>query len=126
MELSAPEEEIKCFVIGGCGKGIPFYRALQKAGIPFAAGIIQENDIDMITASALAGEAVVCPPFSAADDVLIDKAKSVIDKCRYVIDSGCPTGQYNNAVDILREYAEKNGKKIITELSGIADIQPIG
>lgn len=80
----------------------------------------------MITASALAGEAVVCPPFSAADDVLIDKAKSVIDKCRYVIDSGCPTGQYNNAVDILREYAEKNGKKIITELSGIADIQPIG
>ena len=95
-------------------------------GIPFAAGIIPENDIDMITASALAGDIVVCPPFSSADDGLIDKAKSIIDKCRYVIDSRCPAGQYNTAADILREYAEKRGKIIVSELSGIAAIKMRG
>ena len=123
MELSAPMGEPQCFVIGGCGKGIPFYRALQKAGIPFAAGIIPENDIDMITASALAGEVVVCEPFSAPDNVLIEKAKRIIDRCQYVVDSGCPAGQYNNSADILREYAETNRKKIISTLSEITEIK---
>ena len=120
VELSAPKGDIGCFVIGGGGKGIPFYRALQKAGIPFAAGIIPENDIDMITASALAGETVVCAPFSAPDEALIENAERFIDRCGLVIDSGCPVGQYNTAADILREYAETHGKRILTALSDVA------
>lgn len=122
VELSAPTGDTECFVIGGGGKGIPFYRALQKAGIPFAAGIIPENDIDMITASALAGETVVSAPFTAADTELINRAKGIIDRCRYIVDSGCPVGQYNTAADTLREYAKANRKIIITELLEIPEI----
>ena len=39
LELSAPEGEIRCFVIGGNGTGIPIYRELQKKNVAFAAGI---------------------------------------------------------------------------------------
>ena len=53
VELSAPTGEVRCFVIGGGGFGIPFYRALQKRGIAFAAGILQPNDMDMAVASVL-------------------------------------------------------------------------
>lgn len=123
VELSAPKGDIRCFVIGGCGKGIPFYRALQKAGIPFAAGIIPENDIDMITASALACETVVCEPFSAAGEQLIEKSERIIDRCEWIVDSGCPVGQYNTAADILREYAKTKGKRILTALSEAAEIK---
>ncbi len=126
VELSAPEGDIRCFVIGGCGKGIPFYRALQKAGIPFAAGIIPENDIDMITASALAGETVVCAPFSAADEHLIEKSERIIDRCEWIVDSGCPAGQYNTAADILREYAKTHGKRVLTALSDVSEIESQG
>ena len=42
------------FVIGGNGTGIPFYRALRKKGIPFTAGILQGNDLDVSVARPLA------------------------------------------------------------------------
>ena len=35
----------KVFVIGGGGAGIPVYHRLQRQNIPFAAGILQENDV---------------------------------------------------------------------------------
>ena len=38
--------EPEVFVIGGGGSGIPVYRQLQRQGIPFAAGVIPENDLD--------------------------------------------------------------------------------
>ena len=42
------------FVIGGGGSGVPLYRALARQGIPFAAGVLPENDLDVPTARALA------------------------------------------------------------------------
>ena len=43
--------EPQVFVIGGGGSGIPVYRRLQRQGIPFAAGVIHENDIEYPIAS---------------------------------------------------------------------------
>ena len=51
------------FVIGGNGSGIPVYRKLQRQGVPFAAGILSENDIDYPVARALASEVVSEAPF---------------------------------------------------------------
>ena len=46
LELERPAGRPQVFVIGGGGSGIPVYRRLQRRGVPFAAGILQENDLD--------------------------------------------------------------------------------
>ena len=51
------------FVIGGNGSGIPVYRKLQRMGIPFAAGILHENDMDYPIAVALAAKVISEAPF---------------------------------------------------------------
>ena len=66
VELSAVSGEPQVFVIGGGGSGVPVYRALQRAGIPFAAGILPESDLDYPTAKALAAELYGIPAFAAA------------------------------------------------------------
>ena len=66
VELPAVSGEPQVFVIGGGGSGVPVYRALQRAGIPFAAGILPESDLDYPTAKALAAELYGIPAFAAA------------------------------------------------------------
>ena len=67
VELPAVPGEPQVFVIGGGGSGIPVYRALQRAGIPFAAGILPESDLDWPTANALSAELFSVPAFAAVD-----------------------------------------------------------
>lgn len=68
VELPAVSGEPKVFVIGGGGSGVPAYRALQRAGVPFAAGILPESDLDFPVAKALAAELVSVPAFSAINE----------------------------------------------------------
>ena len=58
VELEAVKGEAKVFVIGGNGTGIQIYRKLQKQGIPFAAGILWENDREYPVAEALATQVI--------------------------------------------------------------------
>ena len=67
-ELHRVEGEPQVFVIGGGGSGIPLYRALQRAGVPFAAGILPKSDLDDPVASALASELFGIPAFSIASE----------------------------------------------------------
>lgn len=53
VELSKPTGDAKAFLIGGAGCGVRYYRALQKANIPFTAGILWENDVDYAIASVV-------------------------------------------------------------------------
>ena len=46
LEMEPVKGKPQVFVIGGNGSGIPVYRRLQRMGIPFAAGILHENDVD--------------------------------------------------------------------------------
>ena len=54
VELAKAEGEAEVFVISSGGSGIPVYRNLQKAKIPFSAGILYTNDIDYHLAEHLA------------------------------------------------------------------------
>ena len=54
VELAKAEGETEVFVISSGGSGIPVYRNLQKAKIPFSAGILYTNDIDYHLAKHLA------------------------------------------------------------------------
>ena len=58
LEMGAPAGKPQVFVIGGNGRGIPVYRKLQRAGIPFIAGVIHSNDLDYDVAKALAAEVI--------------------------------------------------------------------
>ena len=123
IELAAPQGKARCFVVGGCGCGIPFYRALQKRGIPFAAGILMGNDIDLAVASPLAEYVVKTPPFSTISQGDIEKAKKVIDSVNAVIDCGSPDGELNRFNSELLSYAAGRGKTIIKTLAELKETE---
>lgn len=121
VELSAPMGEVRCFVIGGGGFGIPFYRALRKRGIAFAAGILQPNDMDMAVASVLARTVLCTEPFMPVSESLVGKARKAIDSVDFVIDCGCPVGDFNKANADLLSYAREKGKKVVRSLKELSE-----
>lgn len=109
LEMERPTGIPRVFVIGGNGKGIPVYRKLQRAGIPFAAGVIHQNDTDYEVAKALAVSVVSEKPFSPVSAESYEKAKQLMSCCEKVIcciDVFGP-GNFKNH-DLLAE-AEKLG-----------------
>ena len=112
MELAAPEGTPQVFVIAGAGNGRKTYRRLQRAGIPFATGILYENDLDYPAAKALSAEIVSARSFEPVDDALIEKAKELIDACEGVICDRTGFGTYEQFNSRLYEYAVSTGKII--------------
>ena len=76
------------FVISSGGTGIPVYRRLQKEHIPFAAGILYENDMDYRLARLLAAEVITEEPFEEIREETLQKAFETIGKCKRVINAG--------------------------------------
>ena len=62
IELPGIKGEPEVLVISSGGSGIPVYRKLRKERIPFAAGILYENDIDCELARQLAVEVITEKP----------------------------------------------------------------
>ena len=123
IELASPCGKVRCFVVGGGGCGIPYYRALQKRGISFAAGILLGNDIDLAVAAPLAEHVVKIPPFMQASSGDIEAAKKLIDSVGVVIDCGCPEGELNRFNSELISYASEQGKTIIRSLAALAEAE---
>ena len=80
MELEAPQGAPAVFVIAGAGTGRSIFRQLQRKGIPFAAGILYENDLDYPTAKALAVQVLSAEPFEAVSEEQILAARYWIDQ----------------------------------------------
>lgn len=98
------------FVIGGGGAGIPVYHRLVREGIPFAAGILQENDLETATALTSAAEVVLAKAFCPMEEEQVQRAKKMIDSCRECICAVRDFGPLNEENRILMEYAKQNGK----------------
>lgn len=84
-EAPAVQGTPKVFVIGGGGSGIPVYRRLQRQGIPFAAGVIHENDLDYPVARSLAAELVTEKAFEPVSEESVQRALAIMEKCDEVI-----------------------------------------
>lgn len=110
IELPAPEGEPEVFVISSGGTGIPVYRRLQKEHIPFAAGILYENDMDYRLARLLAAEVITEEPFEEIREETLQKAIETIGKCKRVINAGVKIGTWNIGIERLLERAEIEGK----------------
>lgn len=108
-ELPAVRGMPEVFVIGGGGAGIPVYRRLQRQGIPFATGVLQENDVDYPVAAALAAELIAEKPFELISPETFDRALQVIRACRAVICCCKTFGAMNEGNRRLKQEAEKAG-----------------
>lgn len=84
-ELEAVRGEPRVFVIAGCGTGTSVFRQMQRKAVPFAAGILYENDLDYPVARALASEVISVKPFMPMDEKSYEQAKKVMDRCEKVI-----------------------------------------
>jgi len=113
VELKKPEGTPQVFVIGGNGCGLPAYRALQKKRLPFAAGILFENDLEFDAAKALAAEVVSVEAFEAIDEETVSRAQACILRCQAVLDAGAPLGTLNQANGKLLNYAKERSIRIV-------------
>lgn len=109
VELSKPTGDPKVFVVGGGGWGIPFYRELQKRQLPFAAGILYENDVDYPVARGLSDHVISAPAFSIMGRQHLDEAARWMAQCGLVIDAGTPAGELNALNRELLSLAREKG-----------------
>lgn len=110
LEMEPPSGEAQVFVIGGGGSGIGIYRRLQRQGIPFAAGVLHESDLDYPVAQALAARVVTEAPFSPIGEESFRLAQAAMAACARVL---CPLdafGPVNEKNRLLRQLAEEAGK----------------
>lgn len=112
VELSPVRGTPEVFVLCGCGTGTAVFRRLQRSGIPFAAGILWENDLDYPSARALASELVSVKPFCRMDASVPERAKELIQNCREVICTVNPEemGELSETYKELLEYAKVQNK----------------
>ncbi|MCD7757707.1 MAG: ABC transporter ATP-binding protein [Clostridiales bacterium] len=115
VELPRPEGKPKVFVIGGAGYGVPVYRRLQREQIPFAAGILFENDVDTPVARALAAEVFTVPAFELVSEEVFAAARAAMLCIGAVLDAGCPVGAFNRCNGRLLEAAREAGVPVFTD-----------
>lgn len=117
IELPAPEGKPEIFVIGGNGTGISVYRQLQKRGIPFAVGILAENDADTQIARALAAQIITERAFEPFTEQTYQQAKESMESCKTVICTLEHFGTVNEPCRWLMQLAKEQHKlKDIQEL----------
>jgi iron complex transport system ATP-binding protein len=108
--LERPEGAPELFVIGGGGTGLAVYNRLQRQNIPFAAGILQENDVEYAAASALAACVFSEKAFFPVSEETFLRAKQMLGSCKTCICALTEFGPYNERNRQLFEYAKKLGK----------------
>ena len=115
LEMEPAKGEPEVFVIGGGGSGIPVYRQLQRKGIPFAAGVLHENDVDCQVAQALGSCVIKEKAFHAVSEETFRKALDIMETCEKVICCVKEFGPANERNRELSERAQKLGKLILWE-----------
>ena len=112
VELEGQKGTPQVFVIAGNGKGTPYFRYLQRKGIPFSTGILWENDQDMSAGEALSVNMISVPAFCKIKQEDYDKAVMEIDKCEKVICALDDFGEFNVENKMLYRYAQQCGKLV--------------
>lgn len=109
VELTKPQGKPEVFVIGGGGKGIGWYRQLQKRQIPFGAGILFENDVEHQVARELSDYVITAPAFMPMTREHYQTAAELLLTCRQVVDAGAPVGELNRFNADLLALATEHG-----------------
>lgn len=108
VELLRPQGEPRVFVVAGGGFGIPCYRRLQKQQLPFATGILFDNDIDCQIARDLSDHVVTAPGFEEMTDAQYQAAAELLLRCEAVVNAGTPIGSRNRLNERLLQLAQEH------------------
>lgn len=114
LELPKVPGEPQVFVIGGGGSGVPVYRALQRAGVPFAAGILPESDLDYPVAKALASELFSVPAFAVPTEADERAAADRMQSIGRAVSTVPAFGESNAANGRLFDAAQAAGMLVDT------------
>ena len=109
LELERVTGEPRVFVIGGGGGGTALYRRLQRRGIPFAAGILPENDVELPTARALAVETVTERAYQPIGEDAYARAQALVRQCGNAVCCLDLFGPVNEKNRVLRDWAQQEG-----------------
>ena len=115
VESEAIPGKPRVFVIGGGGSGIPTYRRLQRLRVPFAAGVLQEGDLDYAVAKALAARLISEAAYTPIGEDALREARETLLRCEAVL---CPLetfGPMNEGNRRLLALAEEKGLLIPPE-----------
>ena len=110
LELPPVPGEAQTFVIGGGGSGIAAYRRLQRQGIPFAAGVLHENDIDFPVARALAASVVTERAFTPIGPQALQEGLAWVARCQTVLCCCQTFGPMNEGNRQLIQAAQAQNK----------------
>ena len=106
VELKANKQKPEIFVIAGGGTGINIFRKLHRKKIPFAVGVLHENDIDYELAKYIADEVIKEEMFEKIGKEKIELSKKIIKDCKKVICCVKKFGIMNIENYELIEYAK--------------------
>lgn len=112
VELKRCDGTPEVFVIAGNGTGSFLFRHLQRKGIPFAAGILGENDVDYAPARALAVRVIAEEAYQNFTVQHYEEAKQVMLSCKRVICCQTTFGVVNELNRQLLLDAEEAGMEI--------------
>ena len=112
LEMAKPDGSPKVFVIAGAGTGIETFREMQKNGVPFASGILHENDIDYQLAKDLAAEVISEKSFERISDESFHKAAAYLKTCDTVVNCLMHYGEINARNKELLDIAKQMSLKI--------------
>lgn len=113
-ELPKPCGKPSVFVIAGDGTGRNIYRKLQRKNIPFATGILFENDLDYPVAKALAANVIASKSFEPIKGTTLEAAKATLSECDHVICCRPHFGTFEKANEELLSYAKQLGINLLT------------
>ena len=85
VELAPAPGAPRVFVVAGGGSGTAAFRALQKEGVPFAAGVLHANDVDCAVACDLASALVCERAFEPIGDEALAAARGVLAGCEVLL-----------------------------------------
>ena len=105
----------RVLVLGGGGQGIPVYRKLQRMGVPFAAGVLSESDVDYPVAKTLASAVVTVPAFAAVTPSSAEKAIELLDGCGKLICACESFGPQNEENKRMLDYARSHNMLVEKE-----------
>lgn len=112
FELARPAGAPAVFVIAGNGGGVAEYRALQKRRIPFATGVLHENDVDYQVARDLATIAVAERSFTPIRAETFAAARQAMLACRAVVNCLDGYGPLNEKNRALLDIARQAGMRL--------------
>ncbi len=117
-EFRGAEGEPELFLISSGGRGVPVMRELQRRGIPFAAGVLFENDADLPYAKRLAAKVFTAAPFRDIPEETAAAALGAMEACGRVITTEDPENAPVQAqvASLIRAAEERGILKSMEEL----------